>query len=149
VSCVRILFQPVRLCRVFAGVTRRHNPTRGITAGVQWRRAVVTYWHRDGDAARALAEVEPLLSRAPNDPRIQAVMSDAKGAIGDWQGQLAAIQRAIELDPRNTEYLESLGILYVTSRRYAEGIETLQPGPRSRTGGLGHPNEPRSIVDVH
>jgi TolB-like protein/class 3 adenylate cyclase/Flp pilus assembly protein TadD len=76
------------------------------------------------DAARALAEVEPLLSRAPNDPRILEVTSSAKGAMGDSQGQLAAIQRAIELDPRNTEYLQSLGDFYVDYRRYAEGIET-------------------------
>ena len=53
------------------------------------------------------------------------VISYAKGAMDDRHGQLAAIQRAIELDPRNPEYLQSLGILYINSRRYAEGIETL------------------------
>jgi TolB-like protein/class 3 adenylate cyclase/Flp pilus assembly protein TadD len=84
------------------------------------------YWHVNNDAARALAELEPLLSRAPNDPRIFEVMYFAKGAMGDWQGQLAAIQRAIELDPRNTEYLGALGVLYADLRRYGEAIETFR-----------------------
>lgn len=83
------------------------------------------YWHVNHDPARALVEVEPLLSRAPNDPRILAVMSDTKGDMGDWRGQLDAIKRAIELDPHNTEYLQTLGVLYLNLRRYGEGIETL------------------------
>lgn len=75
--------------------------------------------------ADALAELEPLLARAPNDPRISALISNAKGATGDLQGQLTAIQRAIELDPRNEEYLQSLGFLYSARCRYGEAIETL------------------------
>jgi TolB-like protein/predicted Zn-dependent protease len=82
------------------------------------------YWYVDHDPARALAEVEPLLSRAPNDPRILRVMSDAKGEMGDWQGQLDAIKRAIELDPRNREYLATLAGAYGGLRRYAEAIAT-------------------------
>src|SRR5205814_5088010 len=70
------------------------------------------YWHLNHDAAHTLAELEPLLARAPNDPRASEVMSDAKGTLGDWQGQLDAIKRAIELDPHNTEYLLSLGAAY-------------------------------------
>ena len=95
-------------------------------------------WYINHDPAHALAEVEPLISRAPNDARILAVVANAKGAMGDWQGQLAAIQRAIELDPRNTEYLQSLGILYGGLRRYGEAIETL-----SRVRAL----EPEDWVD--
>jgi len=45
--------------------------------------------------------------------------------LGDWQGQLDAIKRAIELDPHNTEYLLSLGVAYNNLRRFREGIEIL------------------------
>ena len=82
------------------------------------------YLRVNHDSVRALAEVEPLRVRAPNEPRILRVMSDAKGDMGDWQGQLDAIKRAIELDPRNTEYLKTLAATYIGLRRYAEAIET-------------------------
>jgi tetratricopeptide (TPR) repeat protein len=44
--------------------------------------------------------------------------------MGDWQGQLDAIKRAIELDPRNREYLATVAVAYGGLRRYAEAIET-------------------------
>ncbi len=83
------------------------------------------YWYFDHDPARALAAVEPLLSRAPNDPFVWQTMAHAKGALGDWRGQLDAIKRAIELDPRNTGSLFGLGVVNISLRRYREGIETL------------------------
>jgi TolB-like protein len=83
------------------------------------------YWYVNHDSARALAEIEPLLARAPNDARVFIMLGYIKGALGDWQGHLAAIQRAIELDPRNTGYLQDLALSYSNLRRYREAIETL------------------------
>jgi len=83
------------------------------------------YWYFDHDPDRTLAAVEPLLSRAQNDPFVWQTIAYAKGALGDWQGQLDAIKRAIELDPRNTGALFGLGTLNISLRRYREGIETL------------------------
>src|SRR5262249_44506720 len=57
------------------------------------------------------------------DARIVAVIAEIKGATGDWQGELDAIKRAIELDPRNTEYLKQLAVRYTSLRRYREGID--------------------------
>jgi len=85
----------------------------------------VVYWILDHDLNRALDEVEPLLARAPNDARVVATIGVVKGVMGDWQGQLDAMKRAIELDPRNPEYLRDLGTQYVDLRRYREGIEIL------------------------
>jgi len=85
----------------------------------------IVHWLLDHDLNRALAEAEPLLARAPNDARVVATIGAVKGLMGDWQGQLDAMKRAIELDPRNPEYLAAVGNQYNGLRRYREGIEIL------------------------
>jgi TolB-like protein len=85
----------------------------------------IVYWLVDHDLNRALAEAEPLLARAPNDARVVATIGGIQGLMGDWQGQLGAMKRAIDLDPRNPEYLAALGTQYIGLRRYREGIEIL------------------------
>src|SRR4029077_4623591 len=82
------------------------------------------YLYFDHDPARALAAVEPLFSRAPNDPLLWRVVANAKAALGDFQGQVNAMKHAVELDPRNTELLNKVGSEYCSLRRYREGIET-------------------------
>lgn len=83
------------------------------------------YLHVDHDVKRALAELESLVARAPNDARIAKIMADAKGEMGDWQGQLTKLRRAVELDPRNDRYLMFLGFAFGGLRRYAEAVEIL------------------------
>jgi TolB-like protein/class 3 adenylate cyclase/Flp pilus assembly protein TadD len=83
------------------------------------------YLHVDHDVKGALAELESLVARAPNDARIARIMADAKGEMGDWQGQLTELRRAVELDPRNDRYLMFLGFAFGGLRRYAEAVEIL------------------------
>jgi TolB-like protein/Flp pilus assembly protein TadD/class 3 adenylate cyclase len=83
------------------------------------------YLHVDHDVKGALAELESLVARAPNDARIAKIMADAKGEMGDWQGQLTELRRAVELDPRNDRYLMFLGFAFGGLRRYAEAVEIL------------------------
>jgi TolB-like protein/Flp pilus assembly protein TadD len=83
------------------------------------------YLHVDHDEKRTLAELESLVARAPNDARIAKIMADAKGEMGDWQGQLTKLRRAVELDPRNDRYLMFLGFAFGGLRRYAEAVEIL------------------------
>jgi TolB-like protein len=78
------------------------------------------------EPARALAEVEPLLVRAPNDPRLTVMVARCKGQMGDWETQLVELRRAIELDPRNPEYLGELAWAYYSARRYAQAVATLR-----------------------
>ena len=58
-SCVRVLFQPVRVRRFVAGVARRHNLARGINAGVWWRRSLVAH-KEDSDEMIGLGVSEEL-----------------------------------------------------------------------------------------
>ena len=84
------------------------------------------YLRINHDPARALAEVEPLRVRAPNDPRLAVMVAKCKGQMGDWETQLVELRRAIELDPRNSDYLIDLAQAYVEVRRYAQAVETLR-----------------------
>src|SRR6266536_310904 len=59
------------------------------------------YLRVNHDPVRALAEVEPLRVRAPNDPRLAVMVARCKGQMGDWETQLVELRRAVEIDPRN------------------------------------------------
>jgi len=84
------------------------------------------YLRVNHDPGRALAEVEPLRVRAPNDPRLAWMVARCKGQMGDWETQLVELRRAIELDPRNPEYLIDLAWAYYSVRRYAQAVATLR-----------------------
>src|SRR6266536_968643 len=84
------------------------------------------YLRINHDPVRALAEVEPLRLRAPNDPRLAVMVARCKGQMGDWETQLVELRRAIELDPRNPEYLGELAWAYYSVRRYAQAVATLR-----------------------
>ena len=47
-------------------------------------------------------------------------------ALKDKPKSLAYAQRAVELEPHNTTYLETLANVYISQRQYAEGIEMLE-----------------------
>jgi DNA-binding SARP family transcriptional activator/TolB-like protein len=47
---------------------------------------------------RALAVVESLTTRYPNDPRALATLGRVKAGAGEWAGAVAAVERAIALD---------------------------------------------------
>jgi len=84
------------------------------------------YLRVNHDPGRALAEMEPLRVRAPNDPRLAVMVARCKGQMGDWETQLVELRRAIELDPRNPDYLGELAWAYYSVRRYAQAVETLR-----------------------
>ena len=84
------------------------------------------YLRVNHDPGRALAEMEPLRVRAPNDPRLAWMVARCKGQMGDWETQLVELRRAIELDPRNPEYLIDLAWAYYSVRRYAQAVATLR-----------------------
>ena len=50
-------------------------------------------------------------------------MAGMKGALGDSQGEIYGLKRAIELDPHNTEYLQALGFTYNDSHVIAKVLK--------------------------
>ncbi len=76
------------------------------------------YGYLDYDAA--LAELELARQSLPNDPRVFELTGYIQRRQGHWEESTRNLERAIELDPRNTDILEQATLNYVVLRRYTE-----------------------------
>jgi tetratricopeptide (TPR) repeat protein len=56
----------------------------------------------------------------PNDARIFQFMGYIQRRQGRWEESMQNLERAVDLDPRNTETLQQIAISYGVLRRYAE-----------------------------
>ena len=82
-------------------------------------RAQNLYWgYLDYDGA--LAELEIAHRNLPNDARIFQLMGYIQRRQGRWDEAARDLDRALELDPRNLETLQQIGINDDLFRRYAE-----------------------------
>jgi TolB-like protein len=69
-----------------------------------------------------LREVRAALRGAPNDPQIWRGMAEAHRRRGNWDGYVAAFEKAVELDPRDAGALFDGGETLERMGRYAEAI---------------------------
>jgi len=70
---------------------------------------------RDYDGARA--ELELARRVLPNDPAVYFETALMDRRQGRWAEALRNFDRAIELDPRNLEYLQATALSYSSARR--------------------------------
>jgi TolB-like protein/Tfp pilus assembly protein PilF len=68
----------------------------------------------------ALAELEVARQTLPNHARIFQLMGAIQRRQGHWEASRRNLERAVELDPRDTDTLEILSSDYARFRRYAE-----------------------------
>jgi TolB-like protein/Tfp pilus assembly protein PilF len=68
----------------------------------------------------ALAELEIARQTLPNHARIFQLMGAIQRRQGHWEASRRNLERAAELDPRDTDMLEVLSSDYARFRRYAE-----------------------------
>jgi serine/threonine protein kinase/Tfp pilus assembly protein PilF len=68
----------------------------------------------------ALAELKVARQKLPNEPRIFRVTAYIQRRQGHWEESTRNLERALELDPRNINTLDTLGDSYRALRRYAE-----------------------------
>ena len=77
------------------------------------------------DYAGALAELEIARRGLPNDPRLFELTGYILRRRGQQEEGLQNLQRAAELDPRNFDILQQIGLSYQNLGRYAEAIAAL------------------------
>ncbi|HZS17227.1 MAG TPA: protein kinase [Candidatus Udaeobacter sp.] len=78
------------------------------------------------DYSGALAELDIARQTLPNDARIYRMIGYVQRRQGRWEESTQNLQRSGDLDPRNTETLQQIGLTYGVLRRYAEEKSLLE-----------------------
>jgi TolB-like protein/Tfp pilus assembly protein PilF len=109
---------PARLALAEAAIERafRLRPDSGETHLAHAR----DLYHGHLDHGGALAELNVARQTLPNDARIFQFMGYIQRRQGRWEESTQNLERAVDLDPRNTETLQQIAISYGVLRRYAE-----------------------------
>jgi TolB-like protein/Tfp pilus assembly protein PilF len=72
------------------------------------------------DDERALAELALARRTLPNDPLVFELTGFIARRQGRWEESTTALERALELDPRNLFFLQQLSFTYEYQRRYRD-----------------------------
>jgi serine/threonine protein kinase/tetratricopeptide (TPR) repeat protein len=83
-------------------------------------------YHGQLDYGGALAELEVARQTLPNDARIFRMMGYIQRRQGRWHESMQNLERASDLDPRNTETLQQIALSYGVLHRYAEEKSVLE-----------------------
>src|SRR5437773_192169 len=115
---------PARLALAEAAIERafRLRPDSGETHLAHAR----DLYHGHLDHGGALAELEVAQQTLPNDARIFRMMGYIQRRQGRWQESTQNLERASDLDPRNTETLQQIALSYGVLYRYADEKSVLE-----------------------
>jgi serine/threonine protein kinase/tetratricopeptide (TPR) repeat protein len=109
---------PARLALAETAIERafRLRPDAGETHLAHAR----NLYHGQLDYGGALAELNVARQTLPNDARIFRMMGYIQRRQGRWQESTQNLERASDLDPRNTETLQQIALSYGVLNRYAD-----------------------------
>jgi TolB-like protein/tRNA A-37 threonylcarbamoyl transferase component Bud32/Tfp pilus assembly protein PilF len=115
---------PARLALAEAAIERafRLRPDAGETHLAHAR----NLYHGQLDYGGALAELKVARQTLPNDARIFRMMGYIQRRQGRWQESMQNLERASDLDPRNTETLQQIALSYGVLHRYADEKSVLE-----------------------
>jgi TolB-like protein/class 3 adenylate cyclase/Flp pilus assembly protein TadD len=80
----------------------------------------LVYYHGSRDYARAREELAIAARLLPNNAEVYAVTGWMDRRQGRWKDAVRNLEKAAELDPRNSKMLNDLAVLYDLLRRYNE-----------------------------
>ena len=78
------------------------------------------YYHGNRDYARAREELAITRRALPNNAEMYSLTGWIDRRQGQWNDAIKNEEKAAELDPRNSQFLNSLSVLYDILRRYEE-----------------------------
>ncbi|WOF73594.1 M48 family metalloprotease [Parvibaculaceae bacterium PLY_AMNH_Bact1] len=105
-------------------VTFRRYPTSDTSIPARYARAVA--YHKLGDIARALGEIEPLLIAMPNNPFVWELKGQVLFESGKIEESVGPYRRAVELAPGSPLLHVGLAQSLIGLERRDETIEGLQ-----------------------
>ncbi|PLX43843.1 MAG: hypothetical protein C0609_07125 [Deltaproteobacteria bacterium] len=94
---------------------RRISPERA-TIAMELARAEIA----EGKFDKAERRMRALLETHPTNPEVISLNLEVSRAKGDFEGQIAALKRWLELDPKHLRSLTALRDLYVSAGSYSE-----------------------------
>ena len=109
---------PARLALAEAAIERAFRLRPGSGEAHLARAENLFRGHLDYDGA--LTELEMARPSLPNDARLFALTGYMERRQGHWEESIRDLQRAVELDPRNTYTLQQMAATYGDLRRCAE-----------------------------
>jgi TolB-like protein/Flp pilus assembly protein TadD len=77
-----------------------------------------SYYYGDRDYERALAEFEIAKRGLPNESQAYLAIGSIQRRQGKWVESNANLEKAAELDPKNTDVLINLGFSYIAQRNF-------------------------------
>jgi TolB-like protein/class 3 adenylate cyclase/Flp pilus assembly protein TadD len=80
----------------------------------------LVYYHGDREYARAREELAMARRTLPNNAEVYSVTGWIDRRQGRWEDAVKNLEKAAELDPRNSMVLNDLAVLYDVMRRYDE-----------------------------
>lgn len=92
----------------------------------------------DDKAKDALPVVQAAVREDANSPSVQYVLGRVLSGLHQYEGGVAALERAVQLDPENLESRISLAEAYADDKRFKEAAQERQQALRLDSGSAGN-----------